>query len=46
MYNDYLRCWRKESFTSHADGGRTRQEVVWMNYEYHVQMSIGEWEVD
>ena len=46
MYNDYLHGWRKESFTSHADGGRPRQEVVWMNYMHNAQMSLEDWEVE
>lgn len=45
MYNDYLHGWRKESFASHAEGGRSRQETVWMNYEYYVQMTLGDMEV-
>ncbi len=45
MYSDYLHGWRKESFASHAEGGRPRQETVWMNYEYHVQMTLGDMEV-
>lgn len=40
MYNDYLQGWSKACFTSCADGGRRRQEVVWMNYEHDVQESI------
>ena len=41
MYNDYLHGWRKASFSSCADGGRPRQEVVWMNYECGAQMALG-----
>lgn len=37
MYNGYLQRWRKELFASCADGGRARQEVVWMNYEQDMQ---------
>ena len=32
MYDGYLRGWHKECFASCAEGGRARQEVVWMNY--------------
>ena len=41
MYNDYLQGWRKVHFTSCAEGGRRRQEVVWMNYECGAQMALG-----
>lgn len=44
MYNDYLQSWHKEYFTSCAEQGKPRQEVVWMNYEYHVQMTLGDME--
>lgn len=40
LYNEYLREWHKEYFTSCAEHGKPRQEVVWMNYEYHAQMSL------
>ncbi len=42
MYNDYLHGWHKASFSSCADGGRRRQEVVWMNYECDAQMALGD----
>lgn len=32
MYNDYLKDWRKETFSSCAEHGKPRTEVVWMNY--------------
>ena len=41
MYNSYLQVWHKECFKSCADGGRARQEVVWMNYECDTQMVLG-----
>ena len=41
MYNDYLQGWRKVHFTSCAEGGGRRQEVVWMNYECDTQMVLG-----
>ena len=44
MYNEYLHGWHKESFASCAEGGRPRQEVVWMNYEYHAQLKLEDWE--
>ncbi len=33
MYNDYLHSWRKEYFTSCAEHGGSRTEVIWMNYQ-------------
>ena len=45
MYNDYLDGWSKEYFTSCAEQGKPRQEVVWMNYECHVQMTLEDMEV-
>lgn len=33
MYNDYLKGWQKASFKSCAEHGKTRTEVVWMNYQ-------------
>jgi len=33
MYNGYLQGWGRECFASCAEGGKPRQEVVWMNYE-------------
>lgn len=32
MYNDRLQGWHKEYFRSHAEGGKPRLEVAWMNY--------------
>lgn len=40
MYNDYLQGWHKEHFASCAEHGKPRQETVWMNYEYHAQMTL------
>ncbi len=45
MYNDYLQGWRKERFSSCAEGGRHRQEIVWMNYECYAQMTLADMEV-
>ena len=42
MYDGYLQGWRKECFASCADGGKPRQEVVWMNYELDAQIGLGE----
>ncbi|MDE6852679.1 MAG: DNA adenine methylase [Lachnospiraceae bacterium] len=33
LYNGYLQGWEKEYFTSCAEHGSSRQEVVWMNYQ-------------
>lgn len=40
MYNEYLAGWHKEYFQSCAEHSGSRQEVVWMNYEYNFQMSF------
>lgn len=40
MYNDYLRGWEKRIFSSQAQMGKRRQEVVWMNYETDKQMKL------
>lgn len=40
LYNEYLSSWHKEYFQSCAEHSGTRQEVVWMNYEHNIQMSI------
>ncbi|NBJ93226.1 DNA adenine methylase [Parablautia muri] len=40
MYNDYLHRWHRKYFKSCAEQGRPRMEVVWMNYESSVQMSL------
>ena len=45
LYNEYLQGWHKEYFTSCAEQGKPRQEVVWMNYEYHAQMTLEDMEV-
>lgn len=44
MYNGFLQEWHKEYFVSCAEGGKPRQEVVWINYEYHMQMSLEDME--
>lgn len=33
MYNDYLKDWKKISFSSCAEHGKPRTETVWMNYD-------------
>ena len=33
MYNDYLKDWKKLQFSSCAEYGKPRTEVVWMNYD-------------
>ena len=45
MYNEYLQGWHKECFASCAEHGKPRQEVVWMNYEHHAQMTLEDMEV-
>ena len=44
MYNEYLQGWHKEYFASCAEQGKPRQEVVWLNYEYHAQMTLEDME--
>lgn len=40
MYNDYLRGWEKMQFSSCAEGGKPRTEMIWMNYRREYQMSL------
>lgn len=40
MYNDYLKDWNKVYFKSCAEHAGSRVEVVWMNYEYNLQMNL------
>lgn len=40
MYNDYLKGWNKVCFSSCAECGKPRTEVVWMNYEKYMQMNL------
>lgn len=40
LYNKYLTSWKKEYLKSSAEHNGTRQEVVWMNYEYYSQLSM------
>ncbi len=42
MYNAYLEGWHKEHFASCADGGKPRQETIWMNYTLERQLEIGD----
>lgn len=44
MYNDYLHGWEKRSFPGAAEGGTTRTEVIWMNYQQEYQMNIFDFE--
>lgn len=46
MYNDYLKSWNKMRFKSCAEYGGRRQEVIWVNYEIGVQMSIEDYIMD
>lgn len=39
MYDEMLSDWKRIEFTSHAEQGRKRTEVIWMNYEVG-QMSL------
>ena len=40
LYNEYLKDWNKVYFSSYAEHGKPRTEVVWMNYEFGQQLSL------
>ena len=40
MYDDMLSGWCRKEFRAHAEMGRRRTEVVWMNYEPVKQMEL------
>lgn len=40
MYNDYLKGWEKRKFTSCAEQGNPRKEIIWMNYQENYQLSL------
>ncbi|MCM1427110.1 MAG: DNA adenine methylase [Eubacterium sp.] len=40
MYDKHLKDWNQVRFTSYAEGGKPRVEVLWMNYEIEKQMNI------
>ena len=40
LYNDYLHNWEKRQFSSCAEGGLPRTEIIWMNYHTEKQMSL------
>lgn len=42
MYDTYLNDWNKVYLQSCAEGGSSRTEVVWMNYEYFSQISFAD----
>ena len=42
MYDTYLKDWNKVYLQSCAEGGGSRTEVVWMNYEYYSQISLAD----
>lgn len=42
MYNDYLSGWEKRQFSSCAEHGKPRIEIVWMNYKADLQMNFGD----
>lgn len=37
MYNDYLAGWGKKQFSSYAEHGKPRTEIVWINYMHDAQ---------
>lgn len=40
LYDQILAGWHKEVFSSCAQGGGARTEIIWMNYKQYEQMSI------
>lgn len=40
LYNCYLADWRKESQIVDCESGQKREEVIWMNYDTGMQLSI------
>lgn len=40
LYNEYLIGWEKKQFSSCAENGKPRTEMVWMNYKEDLQMSF------
>lgn len=42
MYNDYLKNWNKRTFSSNAEHGLKREEIVWFNFETDKQMNLFE----
>lgn len=42
MYNDLLTGWNKKSMAAITEGGRSAEEVIWMNYKLIDQLSFGD----
>lgn len=40
MYNDYLHEWKKMQFSSCTEHGKSRTEIVWMNYQQNYQLNL------
>ena len=40
MYNSLLKDWHKETQTTYSQAGSKKQEVLWMNFEPQVQLSL------
>ncbi len=40
MYNKYLSGWHRQYFKSCVEHGKTRQEVIWMNYSFNEQLEL------
>lgn len=40
LYNEYLTGWQKVCKSTVAESGKKRQEVLWMNYNRHQQLSL------
>lgn len=43
LYNDYLNDWYKVQYSSCAEYGKPRTEIVWSNYRLDAQISIEEY---
>ncbi len=45
LYEQYLKNWNKDDITTMCEGGKTRKEIIWMNYKISgegIQMSFSD----
>ena len=42
LYDDMLTGWRRRELASHAEMGKPRTEIIWMNYEPEKQICLGD----
>lgn len=40
MYNDYLHSWDKKRYAGTTESGKSKTEIVWMNYKLESQISL------